>query len=122
MVDRIGKGGTPPPTNATNAGATGDVRSPETGKTFEVQKPTAPGQAQPLAPVASEPLQQLKAGKIDLNQYLELKVSEATQHLEGVSKVQLDSIRAMLRDRLATDPELVDLVKQATGNVPSTDE
>jgi hypothetical protein len=71
---------------------------------------------------ASGALEQLKAGKIDFNQYVDLKVDEATSHLEGLSPTQLDSIRSMLRDRMATDPELVDLVKQATGQAPSVPE
>jgi hypothetical protein len=32
--------------------------------------------------------------------------------------VQLDQIRAMLRDQLASDPALADLVQQATGRAP----
>jgi len=119
MVDRIGKGGAPPPTHST--GPTGTSRPTETGKAFEVEKPAATAEAQAVQPV-NPALAQLKAGQIDFNRYLDMKVDEATRHLGSLSKVELDSIRSMLRDRLATDPELVDLVKQATGRVPSTDE
>jgi len=117
MVDRIGKGGTPPPvTNTTQAPA-----AEKTGKAFEVEKARP---AQQASTIEGAPLEQLKAGKIDFEQYLSIKVDEATAHLKGLAPPQIDSIRSMLRDRMATDPELVDLVKQATGHAPSipTDE
>ncbi len=124
MVDRIGKGGPPLPP----AGPTGPTRAQETGKAFEVQKPAAPEAqgARPAAEVGATtgptPLDRLKAGQIDLNGYLDLKVQEATAHLQGLSPVELDTIRSMLRDRMATDPALADLVKQATGHAPSVPE
>ncbi len=114
MVDRIGKGGAPPP--ATNA--TGTPAAEKTGKTFEVEKSAQARPAQEVTAVGATPLDQLKAGKIDFDRYLDLKVNEATSHLEGLAPEKLDSLRSMLRDRMATDPELVDLVKQATGHVP----
>src|SRR5580765_6390936 len=118
MVDGIGKGGPPrgvggaPPT-------TGPAKPAETGKTFEVQKTR---EATAVEAPMNGALEQLKAGKIDFNKYIDLKVQEATSHLEGLSPAQLDTIRSMLRDRMATDPELVDLVKQATGQAPSVPE
>jgi len=122
MVDRIGKGGLPLPP-AGPAAPSGATRAQETGKTFDVQKP---GPAAPAAEVAAttgpSPLEQLKAGQIDLDGYLDLKVQEATAHLQGLSPVQLDSLRSMLRDRMATDPALADLVKQATGHAPNIPE
>jgi len=122
MVDGIGKGrpprgvgGTPPTTGAS--------KPAETGKTFDVQKTReATAIEAPQQVNATGALEQLKAGKIDFNQYVDLKVEEATSHLEGLSPSQLDSIKSMLRDRMATDPELVDLVKQATGHAPSVPE
>ncbi len=124
MVDRIGKGGPPLPP----AGPKGPAGAKETGKTFDVHKPegATSAQATRAAEVAATtgptPLEQLKAGRIDLDGYLDLKVQEATAHLNGLSPVQLDGIRSMLRDRMATDPALADLVKQATGQVPNVPE
>jgi hypothetical protein len=121
MVDGIGKGGPPrgvggaPPT-------TGPAKPAETGKTFEVGKAREATAIEAPLNVQGGALEQLKAGKIDFNQYVDLKVQEATSHLEGLSPAQLDSIQSMLRDRMATDPELVDLVKQATGQAPSVPE
>ena len=128
MVDGIGKGGPPRGVGGTPP-TTGPAKPAETGKTFEVQKTREATASEILgsAPVNIShvnggALDQLKAGKIDFNQYVDMKVDEATSHLEGLSPAQLDSIRSMLRDRMATDPELVDLVKQATGQAPSVPE
>ncbi len=123
MVDGIGKGGPPRGVGQTPP-TTGPARPAETGKTFDVDKPGASREAQGASATTIEvtPLEQLKAGKIDFDQYVDLKLHEATAHLEGLSPSQLDTIRSMLRDRMATDPELVDLVKQATGQAPSVPE
>lgn len=132
MVDRIGKGGPPLPP----AGPSGPSGAKETGKAFDVHKPdpaarpaegaatsaqATRGSAE-VAATGPTPLEQLKAGRIDLDGYLDLKVEEATAHLHGLSPVQLDGIRSMLRDRMATDPALADLVKQATGHAPTVPE
>jgi hypothetical protein len=119
MVDGIGKGGPPRGVGGTPP-TTGPAKPAETGKTFEVQKTREATAVEHVN--ANGPLEQLKAGKIDFNQYVDLKVNEATSHLEGLSAGQLDTIKSMLRDRMATDPELVDLVKQATGQAPSVPE
>jgi hypothetical protein len=68
--------------------------------------------------VEASPLGQLLAGKIDVDGYLDMKVEHATRHLEGLSSEERESIRSMLRDQLATDPALADLVRQATGHMP----
>jgi len=122
MVDGIGKGGPPRGVGGTPP-TTGASKAAETGKTFDVQKTReATAIEAPQQVNATGALEQLKAGKIDFNQYVDLKVEEATSHLEGLSPSQLDTIKSMLRDRMATDPELVDLVKQATGHAPSVPE
>ena len=118
MVDGIGKGGPkiPPTTPGTTSGT---PKVSETGRTFEVQKPggsTPVGQTQGVT--GPSPVEQLKSGQIDVNGYLDLKVNEATAHLKGLTPVQLDAIKNMLRDQLASDPALSDLFKQATGHAP----
>lgn len=120
-IDRIGKGGTAPPPDigstdkATKAGA--------------VDKPFSVDRAKEAAPVdaasmtsAVSPLAQLKSGAIDVEQYLDLKVDAATKSLEGMPAAELDQIKKMLRDQLASDPMLVDMVKAATGTVPKPPE
>ena len=122
MVDGIGKGGGVPPPAGGPKGPGGPSRPEGTGKTFEVDKTTHAREAtavEQAGAVSSTPLEQLKTGKIDFDRYLDMKVDEATSHLEGIAPSHLETIRSMLRERMATDPELVDLVKQATGHVPS---
>jgi hypothetical protein len=63
-------------------------------------------------------LERFRSGQVDVQGYLDLKVDEATAHLSSLPRVELDAIRTALRDRLATDPALVDLVRAATGKVP----
>ena len=53
-----------------------------------------------------------------MNGYVDLKVHEATAHLKALPPAELEQLRAALRDRLASDPGLVDLVRAATGAVP----
>ena len=122
-IDGIGKGGGHiPPTTGTTA----PTGAAETGKAFSVEKPSvggAPAQVENVAATdAASPLGQLRAGKLDLDGYLDAKVHEATAHLHDVPPAQLDTIRSMLRDRIASDPALTDLVHQATGQIPALPE
>ena len=107
-IDRIGKGGLPP-AHGSQPPARGE------GKTFEVP---GPRQAAPVGSVEASPLEQLRSGKIDLDAYVHAKIDEATAHLQGLPPVELEKIRAMLRDQIASDPTLSELVKQATGHAP----
>lgn len=114
MVDRIGKGGPKPPTSAP----TGAPKASETGRTFEVKKTEGADPTAATHAVSSSPLEQLKNGSLSIDGYLDAKVKEATAHLHGLSPVQLDSIRSMLRDQIASDPALAELFQQATGHAP----
>src|SRR5689334_3561916 len=105
-IDRIGKGGAPP---APDAGAA--LPKAPGGGAFEVARAEAP------AVDATAPLVRLRAGEIDLDGYVDLKVAEATRGLDGLSAEALAEIRRMLRDQMATDPALQDLVRAATGRV-----
>jgi hypothetical protein len=86
--------------------------------------PTASAFAMPaVEPVPTSPLDLVRSGRIDVARYLDLKVEEATAHLRALPPAQLASIRSTLRDRLATDPALADLVKIAAGRpLPADDE
>jgi hypothetical protein len=134
-IDRIGKGApSAPPKPASAAERAEDAGKPEksgqvgaTGKTFEVRPsptsaspPPATASTAPVAPTtaASSPLEKLRAGEIDLDRYLDLKVNDATAHLGGLRAHESEELRALLRTQLTTDPSLVDLVRQATGQSP----
>ncbi len=119
-IDRIGKGSGAGPNSPLDKSAQGSEKVGETGKPFEVSRPGAAAPAQTASAVTGvSPLEQLKAGKLDFDGYVNAKIDDATQHLQGVPKVQLDQIRSMLRDQMTADPALVDLVKQATGHAPT---
>ena len=107
-IDRIGKrdgvqGIDPSP---------GAAPSAPSGGTFKVERAAA---AQ-----ATSALDKVRSGDITLDQYLDRKVEEATQHLAGcASPEQLSFIKSSLREQLASDPVLVDLVRAATGSTPT---
>ncbi len=123
-IDRIGKGGGAgvPPTTTNDAG--GVARPQEASRPFEAQRSERPEKAGAtlppgaIAPTAAAPLDALRAGKVDLRGYLDMKVEEATSHLHGLRPADLDQIKQTLREQMASDPALVDLVKQATGHAP----
>lgn len=117
-IDGIGKGGAPPPAGGIDRAIA--PKSTEVGASeasFQVAKTTATEAAAPAS------LDQVRSGAISVSQYLDLKVNEATSHLDGrLNDEQLSFIKSSLREQLASDPQLVDLVKSATGQLPPRDE
>jgi hypothetical protein len=132
-IDRIGKGGSsippkpasgPERAQGTDAAKTFEVRpsraqSPET-QAANTGTPLA--KAAPVGPAATGPLDRLRAGEIDLDRYLDLKVDEATRHLAGLRAHEMEGLRTLLRQQLASDPALAELVQQATGQLPTPKE
>ena len=120
-IDGIGK---KPPTPAPQ-GAGGAEGAKPAGKPFEVSG-VAPAEASRATEVAktgaATPLERLRAGEIDVDKYVDLKVEQATAHLRGLPRVDLDSIRDTLRAQVASDPALAELVTRATGRAPSKSE
>ncbi|MFO0664881.1 MAG: hypothetical protein U0174_13075 [Polyangiaceae bacterium] len=134
-IDGIGKRGPagPPVGEAGDvgrAGSVGEARSKEGVATYrEVTGSRASSEAANVGALGgasnvtgASPLERLRAGQIDVNGYLDLKVDEATAALSGLPHAELDTIRRALRTQLATDPTLSDLVTKATGSVPSPSE
>jgi hypothetical protein len=114
-IDSIGKKG--PPTPPPAGGVGGPSRTTGTGRPFEVSGGVPTAEARPVE-AARTPLERLRAGEIDVNGYVDAKVHEATAHLAALPPAELERVREALRDRMATDPALVDLVRTATGAVP----
>lgn len=116
-TERIGGKGQPtaPPPPATRVGP-----PEETGKPFELESPRAlaPTQGPLPIPATRTALERYRAGELDLDGYLDLKVDEATAHLGALPAQDLEAIRGALRDRLASDPTLMELVQTATGRFP----
>jgi|HubBroStandDraft_2_1064218.scaffolds.fasta_scaffold2586759_1 hypothetical protein len=67
-----------------------------------------------VARIESGLLERFRAGEIDLEGYIDLKVLEATAHLDRLTASELARLRAILRARIADEPELKDLVRRAT--------
>lgn len=123
-IDRVGKGASE--VELPKSSESGAARSGEPGKVFDAatERPEKGAEARASVPVgaAASPLEQLQAGQIDVDRYVNLKLDEATRHLSGLSASKMEVIRRVLRAQLATDPALVDLVRQATGSVASSPE
>jgi hypothetical protein len=116
-IDPIGKKGGIPPQPSGVSGPSAPT------KKFEVEAPKAATQAEAAEAVKGpSALEQLRAGKIDVNQYVEIKLDEATAHLKGMGAAELEQVREILRAKIVQDPHLVELVRQATGRVPSPPE
>lgn len=121
-IDRIGKGGGTPQTPEVS-GADKATKTAAVDKPFSVERASRANETAPVdATSGPSPLAQLKAGSIDMNRYLDLKVDEATKALDGMPATQLAEIKKTLRDTIASDPMLVDMVKSATGKVPNPPE
>jgi hypothetical protein len=119
-IDRIGKGpgGASPLPGAQDAGKTEGA-----SRTFEVRGDSASTkEVEGAKRAAATPLEKLRAGEVDVHGYIDLQVDEATQHLSGLDPSELASIKDMLRDELASDPGLADLVRRATGHLPTPPE
>jgi hypothetical protein len=110
-INGIGKPGSP--VAPTSTGATLPAASTE-GPPFAERMAETSATNRAEGPQSA--LTQLHAGAITVDQYLDLKVQEATAPL-GLAPAQLESMRAALRERLSADPTLVDLVRAATGAV-----
>ena len=124
-IDRIGKGGAPPPAPETGGPGAAEKKG-SVEKTFHVERPeTKTAQKAGALDAAHEatPLARLRKGEIDVNGYLDLKVDQAATSLPpGLAPHEIDQIKKVLRDQMATDPGLVDLVHTATGQIPKPPE
>src|SRR5882672_10170315 len=105
-IDRIGKGGGPPVGDVGKVGSTSATEiGSKQGADFKVARTESTEAA------AKTPLDRLQSGEITVPQYLDIRVAEATSHLNGVSAEHLSFIQSSLREQLAADPVLVDLVQ-----------
>jgi hypothetical protein len=126
-IDRIGKGaGLPQTPEAAGTGGAGNVG--KTDATFKVDRPEVSGATGANAAEraggvdAASPLGRLRAGEVDVHGYIDLKVDQATSSLHGLSTAELDEIKSVLRDQMKSDPGLADLVRTATGKMPTPPE
>ena len=116
-IDGIGK---PPGANIGGVSGIGGAEPPTrtSGESFSVDRGAA---ASPGSRVSAQ-LSSLQRGELSLDQYLDSRVSEATQHLAGkVSPDQLEFVKQSLREQMATDPVLVELVQRTIGAAPASE-
>ncbi|MCS6900997.1 MAG: hypothetical protein RMJ98_14540 [Myxococcales bacterium] len=115
-IHRIGKNPSVSPPIATPASPTGATSRP-----FSVDTP-APASTTSTTASRISPAEQVRRGDLSLDAYLDLRVQEATRHLEGhLGPGDLARIQRTLREQLATDPALQALIKGATGVTPPAD-
>jgi len=112
-IDGIGK---PPGAHIAGVGGPQATDAPRPAQAFSLEPSTGAAQASRV----SAALSSLQRGELSLDQYLDGRVSEATQHLAGkISPDQLEFVKQSLREQLATDPVLVELVQRTTGASPA---
>ena len=88
-------------------------------KAFGIERAASVDRAEATQPAS--PLERLRAGEIDVNGYADLKVEEATRGFAGLPAEDLAELKRALREQMTTDPDFVDLVRQATGGAPDPD-
>jgi len=111
-IDGINKPGAPaPPPGVDGAGSPGfkerleGERAEPTNQLSHIEAPSA--------------LEQLDAGTLSIEEYLDLQVNQAVGHLQGsLPPEQLDFVRESLRSQLQEDPVLIELVRRTTGKAP----
>lgn len=114
-IDGIGK----PP--GAGIGGTGGIPSAEGARGAEPFKLDSSA-ALAAGGKLSAALSSLQRGELSLDQYLDGRVSDATSHLVGkLSPDQLEFVKQSLRDQMATDPVLIELVQRTTGSAPASE-
>lgn len=79
----------------------------------------SPAKLQAVEQSESESAKKVKRGEMSLDEYLDERAEQGLAHLVGkVADSTLDAIRFALREKLRTDPALVEAVQRATGLTP----
>ncbi|GAC1527637.1 MAG: hypothetical protein NVS3B10_25300 [Polyangiales bacterium] len=110
--------GIPPGGGGKVGGASGSLPASGTERSRGADGPAfgeALGKTEHADPAhAATPLDRLRSGEIDVQRYAELRVHEATAHLEGVLPPgDLDKLRDDLHDLIEHDPDVAALVQAA---------
>jgi hypothetical protein len=128
-IDGIGKkaGGLPPtPPTSPAKGGTGAQDVDGARSKFEVGGAAQTHEAARAAQVggvsSAQSADAVREGRLSLDAYLNQKVEDAARPFGNLPAGQLKMLKDALRAELASDPALVDWVKQATGAAPSLPE
>ena len=115
-IDGIGK-----PPGAGGIGGISGAASKEGVRAAEPFKVDASAPASAAGKVSAA-LSSLQRGELSLDQYLDGRVTDATSHLVGkLSPDQLEFVKQSLREQMATDPVLAELVQRTTGAAPASE-
>lgn len=75
--------------------------------------PRGSASGDPEAPLVSDALERLRAGAIDLEEYLDIQVEEAVGHLARLlPRDKLEQVREVVRNQLRQDPALVEFIRK----------
>jgi hypothetical protein len=111
-IDGIGKPGPGGVPGSAPVGGPG-AASGTGGEEFKVAKGAAAAGVE-----GSDELGRLQRGELALDEYLDRRSAEAVRHLQGkLPAEQLEFVQQTLREQLASDPVLVELVQRATGKL-----
>jgi hypothetical protein len=123
-IDRIGKGAALPQAPETS----GPGAPAKTDAAFKVDRPDPGASAEASSTEraanvdrasGSTPLERFRAGEVDVNGYVDLEVDKATSNLQGLPASELAEVKSLLRDQMKSDPGLAELVRAATGTMPT---
>lgn len=79
----------------------------------------SPTKLQAAGRFESESARKVKSGELPLDSYLDERAEQGLAHLKGkVAESTIEAVRFALREKLRTDPALVEAVRQATGSNP----
>ena len=114
-IDGIGK---PPGANIEGVSGAPGASPARPAEPFSVER-GAPAAASSRVSAA---LVSVQRGELSVDQYLDGRVNDATSHLVGkLSPDQLEFVKQSLREQLATDPVLVELVQRTTGTAAASE-
>jgi hypothetical protein len=106
-IDGIGKSGSPPP-----------IGGPAGGQKSDAEFRVTPAEAN-----TDNDLARLDRSEITKEQYLQLRVEQATSHLEGrISPERMGEIKQQLLSQLEVDPVLQRLLQRTTGSAAADNE
>lgn len=68
----------------------------------------------------SEAVRKVKSGEMSLDEYIDQRVEEASSHLKGkIPDETLENLKFVMREKVRTDPLLVETIRRTTGKTPS---
>ncbi len=116
-IDGIRKGGTPVvgPTRSDEAhGASAPTKSFDVSGAAEL---AGAAKAEALSSLAMR----VRSGELDLAAFVDAKIEQSTSHLK-LSPEALSDVKDMMRDKMMSDPLVVDWISELTGARAKKDE